>query len=583
MARCLLAVYNVLVLLVTIRSAFQVAFMKGSVFSRRLTVIRRPWRSLLQFVGLFSLCIVLIASCGAPSNPPAASPNATGSATSGSGRVTIGTTQKVETLDPADAYTIFTGILLYNMGDRLYTYTPGTTDLAPQLATALPTISDDGLTYTMPLRQGVKLHDGTPFTAEVMKFSIERFMKNGGGPAFLLSDQIATVEASGEYELTIQLKSPFAAFTSLLTFWGVTPVPPTVYEIGEGKMKPESFIGSGPYKLAALTPDAIKLDANPDYWGEKPANQGVDIQIYASSANLYNTFKTKGLVIAYQTLEPDQISSLEKDASAGGWQVIEAGTTVVNYMTLNQKLEPTKDLKVRQAIAAMIDRNLINQRVFQGQADPLYSLLPTSFSTYKPVFKDAYGDGDFAKAKEFLTAAGYSEAKPLSFEIWYPSASSARGNVANTLKQSIERGLPGLVNVTVNSAERATLSKGVDEGAYTTVLLNWYPDFYDADTFIQPFLSCDQGSPQTLCTKGASQGNGSFYYSEKANDLVQQQRAEQDPNVRDTLITDLQDIMAADVPYIPLWQNKDYVFAQNGVEGVSIQPTQQFLLWQIGK
>lgn len=558
--------------------------MKGFVFFRPLAAVRQPWRSLLQFGVLFSLCAVLIVSCGAPSNPPStASPTTTGASHSGSGRVTMGTTQKVETLDPADAYTIFTGILLYNMGDRLYTYTPGTTELAPQLATELPTISNNGLTYTIPLREGVKLHDGTPFDAAVMKFSIERFIKNGGGPAFLLSDQIATVEASGNYELTIQLKSPFAAFTSLLTFWGVTPVPPTAYEIGEGKMQPTSFIGSGPYKLAALTPDAIKLDANPDYWGEKPANQGVDIQIYASSANLYNTFKTKGLDIAYQTLEPDQISSLEKDASAGGWQVIEAGTTVVNYMTLNQKLEPTKDLNVRKAIATMIDRNLINQRVFQGQADPLYSLLPTSFSTYKPVFKEAYGDGDFEKAKQFLTAAGYSEAKPLSFEIWYPSASSTRGNVANTLKQSIEKGLPGLVNVTVNSAERATLSKGVDEGAYTTVLLNWYPDFYDADTFIQPFLSCDQGSPQTLCTKGASQGNGSFYYSAEANNLVQKQRAEQDPKTRDALITELQDIMATDVPYIPLWQNKDYVFAQNGVNGVSIQPTQQFLLWQIGK
>ena len=558
--------------------------MKGFVFFRPLAAVRQPWRSLLQFGALFSLCAALIVSCGAPSNPPStASPATTGASPSGNGRVTMGTTQKVETLDPADAYTIFTGILLYNMGDRLYTYTPGTTELAPQLATELPTISQDGLTYTIPLREGVKLHDGTPFDAAVMKFSIERFIKNGGGPAFLLSDQIATVEASGTYELTIQLKSPFAAFTSLLTFWGVTPVPPTAYEIGEGKMQPTSFIGSGPYKLAALTPDAIKLDANPDYWGEKPANQGVDIQIYASSANLYNTFKTKGLDIAYQTLEPDQISSLKQDASAGGWQVIEAGSTVINYLTLNQKLEPTKDLNVRKAIAAMIDRNLINQRVFQGQADPLYSLLPTSFSTYKPVFKAAYGDGNFEQAKQLLTAAGYSEAKPLSFEIWYPSASSTRGNVANTLKQSIEKGLPGLVNVTVNSAERATLSKGVDEGAYTTVLLNWYPDFYDADTFIQPFLSCDQGSPQTLCTKGASQGNGSFYYSAKANDLVQKQRAEQDPKTRDALITELQDIMAADVPYIPLWQNKDYVFAQNGVNGVSIQPTQQFLLWQIGK
>ncbi|MBD2068834.1 peptide ABC transporter substrate-binding protein [Leptolyngbya sp. FACHB-671] len=556
--------------------------MSGSGFAGRFGFSRRGWRSLLQFFTLFSLCIALIVGCGgAPDTEQPASPAASEEA--GSSRITMGTTQKVETLDPADAYTIFTGILLYNMGDRLYTYEPGTTDLVPQLATEMPTVSDDGLTYTIPLREGVTLHDGTAFNAEVMKFSIDRFIQNGGGPAFLLGDVVDSVEASGEYELTITLKAEFAGFPALLSFWGVTPVPPDAYEIGEGSFKPDSFIGSGPYKLASLNADSIKLDVNEDYWGEPPANQGIDIQIYASPANLYNTFRTSGLDIAYQTLDPDQIASLQREEDSGGWEVIEAGTNVINYMTLNQKIEPTSDLNVRKAIAAMIDRNLINERVFQGNAEPLYSMVPTSFEIYKPVFEQAYGDGDFNKARAFLEEAGYSESNPLNFEIWYPSASTERSIIANTLKESIEQGLPGLVTVAVNSAERATLSEGVDTGLYETVLLNWYPDFYDPDNFTQPFFSCDQGSPETLCEKGASQGNGSFYYSQKANDLITQERAEQDPAARDAVFTELQDLSAEDVPYIPLWQNKDYVFVQDGIENVSIEPTQQFLLWQISK
>lgn len=545
---------------------------------------RKSGRSLWQFVGLFGLCVALVVGCGSPqsttsdpSSPAATSPSASG------GRITMGTTQTVETLDPADAYSIFGGILLHNMGDRLYTYQPDTTELVPQLATAMPTVSEDGLTYAIPLREGVTLHDATPFNAEVMKFSIDRFIQNGGGPAFLLADLVESVEATADYELTLTLKYPFAAFPAILSFWGVTPIPPQAYEIGEGKFKPESFIGSGPYKLASLGADSIKLDVNENYWGDKPANEGIDIQLFANPGNLYNTFRTGGLDVAYQTLDPDQITSLEKEASTGGWNVVEAGTTVINYMTLNQKVEPTQDLNVRKAIAAMVDRNLMNERVFQGQADPLYSMLPTSFDIYKPVFKEAYGDGDFEKAKQFLTEAGYSESNPLTFEIWYPSASTQRGIVANTLKESIENALPGLVTVVVNNTERATLSEGVDNGLYQTVLLNWYPDFYDPDNFIQPFLSCDQGSPETLCEKGASQGNGSFYYSTKANDLIKQQRAEQDLDARNAIFDQLQTELVDEVPYIPLWQNKDYVFAQSGVGGVSIQPTQQFLLWQISK
>ncbi|MDX2212016.1 MAG: ABC transporter substrate-binding protein [Oculatellaceae cyanobacterium bins.114] len=539
---------------------------------------RRWWRLLLQGVTLFSICLALIVGCGAPQSSTDGSP-----AADEGGRITIGTTQKVDTLDPADAYTIFTGILLYNMGDRLYTYKPGSTELVPQLATEMPNVSDDGLTYTIPLREGVKLHDGTDFNAKVMKFSIDRFIQNGGDPAFLLADLVNSVEATSDYELTMKIKYPFAAFPAILSFWGVTPVSPDAYEIGEGSFKPESFIGTGPYKFASLSPDSIRLDVNEEYWGDKPANDGIDIQLYASPANLYNTFRTGGLDVAYQTLDPDQIASLEREASSGGWKVLEAGTTVVNYLTLNQKLDPTKELNVRKAIAAMIDRNLINERVFQGQAEPLYSMLPTSFDIYKPVFKEAYGDGDFEKAKGFLTEAGYSESNPLTFEVWYPSASTQRSIVANTLKESIEKALPGLVTVAVNSAERATLSEGVDNGLYQTVLLNWYPDFYDPDNFIQPFVTCDQGSPETLCEKGASQGNGSFYYSLEANNLVKQQRAEQDTEARNAIFDKLQTMVADNVTYIPLWQNKDYVFVKNGVEGVAIEPTQQFLLWQIQK
>jgi peptide/nickel transport system substrate-binding protein len=541
----------------------------------------QPWRSVVKFLSLFSLCLVLAVSCGQSAQQPNAT--ATNDATAGSGRVTIGTTLKAETLDPADVYEIFPGILLYNLGDRLYTYQPGTTDLVPQLATELPTVSDDGLTYTIPLREGVTFHDGSSFNAEAMAFSMQRFMENGGRPAFLLADQIESVQATGEYELTITLKQPFAAFPSLLAFSGVTPVPPSSYEVGAGQFKPDSFIGTGPYKLASFSTDAIKLDVNETYWGDKPANQGIDIQIISSSANLFNTFQTGGLDVAYQTLDPDQIRTLVDGADRGGWQVIEAGTNTINYLVLNQNSEPLDDVKVRQAIAALIDRKLIVERVFQGQAEPLYSLLPNTFPTYKPVFETEYGDGNSDKARTLLTEAGFSDATPLTLEIWHSSSSTARSLVASTLKASIEQQLPGLVNVVINTTESATIFDNLDKGTYPTVLLDWYPDYYDADTFVTPFLSCDQGSAEAGCEAGQSQAGGSFYYSDRANQLIKQQISEPDTDKREALFSEIQDLAAEDVPYIPLWQNKDYVFAKAGLEGVEIQPTQQFLLWQIEK
>ncbi|PSN75716.1 peptide ABC transporter substrate-binding protein, partial [filamentous cyanobacterium CCP4] len=182
-----------------------------------------------------------------------------------------------------------------------------------------------------------------------------------------------------------------------------------------------------------------------------------------------------------------------------------------------------------------------------------------------------------------LSEAGFSESNPFTFEVWYPSSSTTRSIVANTMKEAIETNLPGLVTVDVQTAESATLWDNVDKGVYPSVLSNWYPDYYDADTFIQPFLSCDKGSAAAGCEEGASQANGSFYYSENANKLVADQRSEQDAAARKEIFGELQEVLVEDVPYVPLWQNKDYVFAQDGVEGVEIQPTQQFLLWQISK
>jgi len=531
----------------------------------------------VKFLSLFSLCLLLGVSCGGQR-----SPNSTSNPAS-TGRVTMGTTLKATTLDPADAYQLFPGILLGNMGDRLYAYKPGTTELAPQLATAMPKVSADSLTYIIPLRTGVTFHDGSPFNAEAMAFSINRFMTNNGAPAFLLSEKVASAKASGANELTIVLKEPFAAFPALLAFSGVTPVSPKAYESGAGKFKPTTFIGTGPYKLAQFSPTSIRLDPYEGYWGEKPANKGIDIQIISSPANLFNTFKTKGLDIAYQTLDPDQIRSLVNGKSQGGWQVVEAGTTSTNFLTLNLKSKPLENVKVRQAIAAMVDRNLLNQRVFQGQAELLYSLLPKNFPLYKPVFKDKYGDGDFVKAKALLAEAGINQSNPLNLEVWYSSNSTVRNLVATTLKASIEQNLKGIVNVIPNTIESATLFANLDKGTYPSTLLDWYPDFYDADTYVQPFMSCDQGSESKGCEQGQSQLGGSFYFSDRANELIKQQRAEQKPEARNALFIKLQDLLAEDVPYIPLWQNKDYIFAQPTVQGVAIQPTQQFLLWQIKK
>lgn len=530
-----------------------------------------------QFVGLFFLCFTLVVACNQNQGS-----NSTKTPNNNNGHITIGTTQKARTLDPADNYELAGLMAIYNLGDSLYSYELGTTKLKPQLATEMPKISQDGLTYTIPLRQGVTFHDGTPFNAEAMVFSLQRFIKNGGKPSFLLADTVDKIEATGEYEITIKLKKPFAAFTAILAFPGACAISPQAYAIGEGKFNPTQFVGTGPYKLAEFSSDSIRFDVFEKYWGEKPKNKGIDLQIYASNpANLFNAFRTGAVNVAYQSLSPQQIKNLQTEASNSKWQIIESPGTNVSYMTLNTKSEPLNKPAVRQAIAAMMDRELLNQRVLQGQGEPLYSLIPTAFDVYKPSFQEAYGEVNLDKAKQLLTEAGYSAQNPAIVQIWHPSGSTTRSIVAATLKALAEKELDGAIQFQPNSVESASFFGNVSKGIYPSILSDWYPDFLDADNYIYPFLHCAKGSDAQGCQEGGAQNQGSFYYSDRMNKLIDQQREAQDPATRKAIFAEIQDILAQDVPYIPLWQSKDYAFSQNGIKGVIINPSQNFPFWTI--
>ena len=539
----------------------------------------RQWKQLAKFISLFGLCVVLIIGCN--NQQQTSTP---GSASSNTNRVRIGTTLKPRTLDPADSYELAGLGLIYNLSDRLYTYQLGTTDLQPQLATELPEISEDGLTYTIPLREGVTFHDGTVFNAEAMQFSLERFIENGGKPSFLLADIIENVEATGEYELTLSLKQPFAAFPSLLAFPGACAVSPEAYQIGAGQFSPNTFVGTGRYQLTEFTSDTVRLNPYADYWGDQPANEGVDMQIYASNpANLFNAFRTGGVDVAYQSFDPNQIKSLREAADDGQWQEIASSGTAVNYLMLNTQAEAVNQVEVRRAIALMMDRALINERVLQGQSEPIYSLIPTSFVAYEPTFKTEYGEADFNAAQEKLQAAGYSQSNPVELEIWHPSGSTIRSLVASTLSAIAQQELDGLLKIQPRTVESASFFSNISKGIYPAALIDWYPDFLDADNYIHPFLSCTEGSVETGCEEGGAKTQGSFYYNERMNDLIDQQRRSRDSQERQAIFAEIQALLAKDVPYIPLWQTIDYAFARNNIEGVTINPSQNFPFWTIDK
>ena len=538
---------------------------------KRFSGLGQRIQKLSKYLTIFVLCFVVTIGCNDRTQQNNNNVD--------NNRIAVGTTLKPRTLDPADNYELAGLNIIYNVAESLYTYKVGTTEIEPLLATAMPEVSPDGSIYKIPVREGVTFHDGAAFNAKAMEFSLRRFIENGGKPAFLLADVIETVEATGEYQLQITLKQPFAAFPALLAFPGACAVSPQAYQIGEGAFNPNQLVGTGRYKLSQFKSDSISLNAYENYWGEQPANEGIDMQIYAgNSANLFNSFKTGAVDVAYQSLDPQQIASLLDSQDI---EVITGSGTVVNYLVLNLQQKPLDRPEVRQAIAALMDRTLINERVLRGQAEPIYSLIPTALDSYQPAFKELYDEANTERAKQLLIEAGYSAENPAIVEIWHPSGSITRAIVADTLKAYAEQELDGMIQFVPNSVESASFFGNLSQGIYPAALVDWYPDFLDPDNYIQPFIGCSQGSPNAGCEEGAAQSRGSFYYSDRANELIEQSRQERDPAQRQAIFDELQQLLAQDVPYIPLWQTKDYAFAQNNVEGVVINPSQTFPFWTI--
>ena len=546
---------------------------------------------LRRFLAWFAIALVLVTALAACTNGKAANNfNRLGISDRTNARIVLGTTSKIRTLDPADANEFFISNVFYNTLERLYTYKEGTSEIVPQLATEMPKVSDDGLTYTVPVRTGLKFHDRTNFNAYTMKFSLERFINSKGAPASILSDVIESISVPNDAELIFQLKQPLQFFPKFLAFTGAAAISPQVYKhiknekTGQLLFLPDKLIGTGPYQVTQFVEgNYLRLDAFPDYWGKKPINKGIDIQFFSSNSNLLNAFKTGAVDVAFQTLTPTQVKNIQTNAKQNGWTIASGQGATILYMVLNTQQAPLNDVRVRQALAASIDRPLLQKRIFFNQREPLYSLIPSSFAESKPVFEQKYGEGNGKLARQLLQEAGYSDDKPAQITIWYSPKYGGNGDlIASTLRASIQKNVGKILQINTERVENAVGYAFLDKGVYPAYLLDWVPDILDPDNYIKPFLECEEAEGDR-CKKGSSQDQGSFYNNPLMNELIAKQRKERDVTKRSQILQQIQEILAQDVPFIPLWQNKEYAFARKGVVGVKIEPNQQLPYWNISK
>lgn len=527
--------------------------------ARSLPPLSRP-SLLAPFAGL----VLLLGGCGGP-RPEATPP-----------QLVVGFQGTIDTVDPAQATTVGALQLLSAVGDPLYAI-GSDGELEPRLATALPLVSGDGLRAVIPLRRGVRFHDGTPFDAEAMAFSLRRFLTIGK-LSYVVGDRIRSIRVIDPHSLELELSRPYGALPQLLSSANLTPVSPKAYRRHRDRFLPDAFIGTGPYRLSFTSPQLQRLEPFAGYWGPPPRNGGLALASLTTSSGLLGALRSGQVDVLLSTsLQPDHQRALHRQAAAGQLREGSGPALEIGYLTLLSDRPPLQDPRLRRALALTIDRPLLTARVSDGLRPPLRSLVPPSL----PGAQAPWPSHDGAAARRLLRQAGWCGDRPLELSLTYRSNVPSDRLFALTWQEALRRDLPDCLRLTLTGMESTTAYRQLGDGAFQLILLDWIGDFPDADNYLMPLLACERAEGDR-CLKGASASSGSFW----AAPGLQQQLARTEMLTgpeRLPVLRQVQERVAAASPYIPVWSVQPRAWARPGVSQPRFDGSGRLLLARLSR
>ena len=431
--------------------------------------------------------------------------------------------------DPAETPGIITPYMfLYALHDALVKPMPDN-PMSPSLATRW-TESSDGLSYDFELRQGVKFHNGDPFTAEDVKFSFERYKGAGAGE---LKRQVKAVEIVDPHHIRFQLHEPWPDF---MTFYG-TPatgagwiVPKNYTEkIGSEEFKNRP-IGLGPYRFVSHQPGLeLVLEANTDYWRKTPHVKRLVMKSVPEATTRLAMLKKREADVTYglygplaEEVQRDSNLKLEAPVIATQW-------IIFTYEQYDPK-SPWADQRVRLAANLAFNRQTANEAETLGYSMLTGSIIPRQFDYALPLEPYPY---DPQKAKQLLKEAGYSrgfDAGECSVDSVYTGVVEALVNDLSTVG----------IRAKVRPVERAAHQAALREKTYKNLAFQGSGAFGNAATRLDAFVY--------------SKGQQSWIKDPEIDAWYTQQAAERDRQKRQALLHKIQQKVYDEALFIPIWE-----------------------------
>jgi peptide/nickel transport system substrate-binding protein len=423
----------------------------------------------------------------------------------------------------------------------------------------------DALTWVFHLRDGVRFHDGRPLEAEDVAFTIESLIDGSlvtaKGGSFAAVDR---AEARDRLTVVVKMKRPDAGLLFNMSdgLFGVMPR-------GSGKDFGLHPVGSGPFKFVSAVQDKeVIVERNHDYWADRmnalsvlPVGtqriEKIRFTVVPDTITSALELKKGSADLASNVVTLDMVHTLEAEPNL---KVESGGGSPVIYVTFNVTDPLLKDKRVRQAVACAIDRQAIVDAIWRGQARMANTLLPVGHWAAATDAELAKYPHDAARAQRLLEEAGFPAGRDgvrMRLTIKTSTDETTRLMAAVLQQQLRAAG----IRLEIRSAEFGTFYADVTKGAFQIYALRWIGSNEDPDIFRYAYGS---GS---MPPKGGNRGR---YSNARVDALLAEASATSDRAVRKKDYVEVQQILAEELPGIPLWYPNNEVVHTRRV--VNVQP-----------
>ncbi|TDI89144.1 MAG: peptide-binding protein [Candidatus Dadabacteria bacterium] len=471
------------------------------------------------------------------------------------------------TLNPITATDAYEGII--NNGkiyETLIERNNETLELDPLLAESWE-ISEDKLTYTFKIREGIKWHDGTPFTSEDVVFSYNTIMNPKVDSPQLRAyyQEIRDVKAIDDLTVEFTYAKPY--FLALEFCGGMPIVPKHIFDKGDFNTNPAGRdpIGTGPYKFVRWTTGRdIVVDKNPDYWGEKPKINKIVFKIITDSTVSFQILKREELDVS--GLTPIQWERQTNSPSFNeNYDKLSYFTPNYSYIGWNSKRPYFADKQVRTALTHLVNRELILDKILYNLGaivtNPFYINSPEYDKSIDPYPYDPQKAEELLKEADWIDHDGDGirdkDGVKFAFEFLIPGGSETGEKIATILKEELDN--MG-IQMDIRKTEWAVFTTRLNERNFDAVTLAWSMGVESDPYQIWSSTQAEKGS------------NFIGFKNEQVDKLIEEARTEFDRDKRQELYRKFAEIIHEEQPYTFLFCRKSTVAVNKRFENVVVYP-----------